>query len=81
MKSEVHNIDCMIAMKDYPDNYFDLAVADPPYGGGQHFNFRYGTGDKVYDSHKPTKMYWLELFRISINQIVWGGQLFYRQSL
>ncbi len=32
MKSEVHNLDCMKGMKDYPDNYFDLAVVDPPYG-------------------------------------------------
>ena len=29
-----YNMDCMEAMKDYPDNYFDLAIVDPPYGGG-----------------------------------------------
>ena len=29
-----YNLDCMEGMKDYPDNYFDLAVVDPPYGGG-----------------------------------------------
>ncbi len=34
MNSEVFNIDCMIGMKDYPDNHFDLAVVDPPYGIG-----------------------------------------------
>lgn len=28
------NIDCMEGMKRYPDKYFDLAVVDPPYGGG-----------------------------------------------
>jgi len=32
MNSEVFNIDCMEGMKEYPDNYFDLAVVDPPYG-------------------------------------------------
>lgn len=26
------NDDCMNVMKDYPDNYFDLAIVDPPYG-------------------------------------------------
>ena len=33
-KSEVFNEDCMIGMRRYPDKYFDLAVVDPPYGGG-----------------------------------------------
>lgn len=33
-KSEVFNEDCMIGMHRYPDKYFDLAVVDPPYGGG-----------------------------------------------
>lgn len=26
--------DCMDVMRKYPDKYFDLAVVDPPYGGG-----------------------------------------------
>lgn len=33
-KSETFNEDCMIGMSRYPDKYFDLAVVDPPYGGG-----------------------------------------------
>ena len=33
-KSEVFNEDCMIGLRRYPDKYFDLAVVDPPYGGG-----------------------------------------------
>lgn len=28
------NEDCMAVMARYPDKYFDLAVVDPPYGGG-----------------------------------------------
>ena len=32
---DLQNIDCMELMKRYPDNYFDLAIADPPYGIGQ----------------------------------------------
>lgn len=33
-RSVVENMDCVQAMKQYPDGYFDLAVVDPPYGGG-----------------------------------------------
>ena len=33
-KSDVFNEDCMEVMARYPDKYFDLAVVDPPYGGG-----------------------------------------------
>ena len=29
---ELYNMDCMEAMKDMPDNAFDLAIVDPPYG-------------------------------------------------
>lgn len=32
--SEAFNRDCLEAMKEYPDKYFDLAVVDPPYGDG-----------------------------------------------
>lgn len=72
--SEVFNMDCMEGMKQYPDKYFDLAIVDPPYGGGQHFNFRFG--EKVYESKAPSPEYWFELLRISKNQIVWGGNYF-----
>ena len=29
-----YNMDCLAGMKQFPDGYFDLAVVDPPYGGG-----------------------------------------------
>jgi len=74
--SEVYFGDCMEYMKSLPDNFADLAVCDPPYGGGQHFNFRYGTGDQVYDSRKPDPLYFQELERVSKNQIIWGGNYF-----
>ncbi len=32
--SKVYNMDCMEYMKDVPDNFFDLAIVDPPYGIG-----------------------------------------------
>jgi len=53
--SEVTCEDCMEMMSRYPDKYFDLAIVDPPYGGGQHFNFRFGTGDAVYDNIAPPR--------------------------
>ncbi len=28
--------DCMKHLPDYPNNYFDLAIVDPPYGLGEH---------------------------------------------
>ena len=33
-----YNMDCMDGMKEFPDNYFDLAIVDPPYGGGSDAN-------------------------------------------
>ena len=41
-RSVAENVDCVQAMKQYPDGYFDLAVVDPPYGGGQAFRSRDG---------------------------------------
>jgi len=70
------NIDCMEYMSTVPDKYFDLAIVDPPYGAGQHFNFRFGTGDAVYKNEAPRQQYFNELFRISKEQIVWGGNYF-----
>ena len=37
MGSLAYNMDCMEAMRKMPDKYFDLAVVDPPYGGGSQF--------------------------------------------
>lgn len=45
-------------------------------GGGQHFNFRFGTGDAVYENNSPSKEYFEELLRVSKNTIVWGGNYF-----
>ena len=71
--------DCMEIMKQYPDKYFDLAVVDPPYGIGVN-KMQLGNGKrKIYrgendwDNSIPTAEYWQELFRVSKNQIVWGG--------
>lgn len=79
--SEVFNMDCMEYMKDIPDNFFDLAVVDPPYGigasdmtMGKGKNKKYQKGKK-WDSSPPNYLYFEQLFRVSINQIIWGGAI------
>ena len=71
-----YNMDCMDGMREFPDNYFDLAIVDPPYGIVGAFSQRcriakYGQLDTVNDA-KPSTDFFNELFRVSKNQIVWG---------
>ena len=60
--------DCMNVMSKYKDNHFDLAIVDPPYG------INIAEWDKKEDI--PDKIYFKELFRISKNQIIFGGNYF-----
>lgn len=112
MVSEVLNMDCMDYMYSIPDNFFDLALVDPPYGinapnmamgtnlhrkdggyNGQSVAQRlkknrlnFGAGklkDRVlnvmtcdWDCYPPTQKYFNELFRVSKNQVIWGGNYF-----
>lgn len=76
---ELTNEDCMEMMTRYPDGHFDLAIVDPPYGinyenGGEYFN-KYQS--KKWDDKIPNKGYFIELFRVSKNQIIWGGNYFH----
>ena len=81
MKSEAFLMDCMEGMKNTPDKYYDLAVVDPPYGININTNMGRRRGDKKSNYHKfagedksiPSKDYFDELFRVSKNQIIWGG--------
>jgi len=86
---DLHNQDCLEAMKQMKDNQFDLAIVDPPYGidlGNNSNYFAYKGGkraskgirnkNKDWDKNTPTDEYWTELFRVSKNQIVWGGNFF-----
>jgi len=67
----------MIMMSRYPDNYFDLAIVDPPYGIGISSNpVRQQHDKKQWDNAIPQKEYFKELFRVSKNQIIWGGNYF-----
>lgn len=80
-KISLYNGDCMEYMKSLPGNYFDLAIVDPDYALNGKIS-KGGTWAKKYKGFdgalggKPTKEYFDELFRISKNQIVWGGNYF-----
>ena len=76
----LYNADCMEVMKTFKDKQFDLAIVDPPYGIN-FSNTHTGKGwivrdNKIWDSKRPNKTYFDELFRISKNQIIWGGNYF-----
>lgn len=84
--NQVIHGDCMEVMKDIPDKYFELAIVDPPYGikqdkgfsGKEGFN---GKGKPIqrrqyvseWDSDIPNAIYFLELERVSVHQIIFGG--------
>lgn len=83
-----YNMDCMIGMKEFPDKYFDLAIVDPVYGdvtkGGYMTNIestqklakvrKYHTS--LWNQKKTGEEYFKELFRVSKNQVIWGGNYF-----
>ena len=85
----LHLGDCVDAMSKMPDNAYDLAIVDPPYGINVA-NMNMGAGNKAKHSNKkrrgftaknwdletPTKKYFEELKRVSKNQIIWGGNYF-----
>lgn len=84
--NKFYNRDCMEGMKGYPDNYFELAICDPPYGIGiskvktmgktrkSHTLTFYEP--KKWDNEIPDKKYFDELFRVSKNQIIFGMNYF-----
>src|ERR1039458_3139116 len=86
---ELRRADCMAVMAEYPDQHFDLAIVDPPYGiedeistgGGSHtksavkFHQLYSENQKTWDV-RPKPEYFAELRRVSRNQIICGGNYF-----
>ncbi len=88
-KIKLIQADCMDIMKTYPDNYFDLAVVDPPYGinaDKKNSNKESKTkksaalskdyGNQEWDNSIPTDEYFNELKRVSRKQIIWGANFF-----
>lgn len=78
------NEDNMELMSRYEDNYFNLAIVDPPYGIDVGNDARAGLmmkkaatkrkdySKKDWDKGVPDENYFKELFRVSKNQIIWG---------
>jgi len=87
---ELLNMDCMEYMRTLPDKAFDLAIVDPPYGIGivesikkttkegtkSMFKQMKGGDGANFDDCIPKDDYFKELFRVSENQIIWGGNYF-----
>ena len=80
MDIELTNEDNMKLMERCPDNHFDLAIVDPPYGlgdkttkGGCNKNTQVKFKEHKWDDVIPTDEYFTELKRVSKNQIIWGG--------
>ena len=80
-KITITNEDNMVLMARYPDKYFDLAIVDPPYGLGDKLT-QGGTWSKKWQKKGadwdklPNEEYFKELFRVSKNWIIWGGNYF-----
>ena len=75
--NRLYHMDCMDGMKQIPDKYFELAICDPPYGIGISNNpVRQMHKRKNWDENVPKSEYFTELFRVSINQIIWGGNYY-----
>ena len=83
---ELFNEDCMEVMKRYPDNHFELAIVDPPYGidaantltgpqrkSGNGAAMKSQFDKKDWDKSVPNREYFIELMRVSKSQIVWGA--------
>jgi len=79
-----YNIDCIEFMKTKPDNYYNLAIVDPPYGigmdggniGGNNCGKAKDYTQKDWDKEPPPIEYFNELMRVSKNQIIWGANHF-----
>ena len=80
----ITNEDNMQLMARYEDKHFDLAIVDPPYGINADKGIQKNEGKFGYKKHRhtnwdssiPNKKYFNELFRVSKNQIIWGGNYF-----
>jgi len=83
--SIVENIDCMTRLREAPDNHWDLAICDPPYGIEGRLTREDSLLNKYhsvnlpkgkYFNSMPCKEYFAELNRVACNAIIWGGNYF-----
>lgn len=79
-----HHIDCMEFMAKVPDKFYRLAIVDPPYGINKDGQIKTTGGHggrkahskKNWDAQRPSGEYFSELFRVSVNQVVWGANYY-----
>jgi site-specific DNA-methyltransferase (adenine-specific) len=80
---KIENRDCAALMPEYPSGYFDLAIADPPYGIGKTWNkdvlSKFYHHNSSYTGKKINDKFFNELFRVSRNQIIFGANYYIKQ--
>lgn len=85
MISEVHNCNCLEYMKSLPDKFFDLCIADPPYGIGEcgeknHSRSKLAKSKqytaKDWDYKPLDDAFFIEILRVSKHTIIWGANHF-----
>jgi DNA modification methylase len=80
MKSEIYNVDCLEFMRKMPDKSVDLVLTDPPYGIDMNKPFGSYSREQVFDGdwdkEIPRKEYFDEIFRVSKDQVIFGGNYF-----
>ena len=87
MNNTFENRDCIEGMKECPDGHFDLAIVDPEYGINASKKHKYHRNamtkykPKNWDTKIPSKKYFKELFRVSKEQIIWGGNYFVKHLI
>lgn len=81
----IYNDDCLEVMKDIPDKSIDLVLTDPPYGIGENNDHNLSRGKLAkckdygfydWDKTKISQDYFIEIKRISKNQIIFGGNYY-----
>lgn len=79
-KATLHNMDCMKLLKATPNNFYDLAIVDPPYGigesGGKNRRNVSKYEKKSWDDDIPNDDYFIQIERVSKNQIIWGANYY-----
>ena len=80
--NKIIHADCMDIRRDIPDKYFELAIVDPPYGinagsmvMGKGKNKQWARNN-MWDICPPDEKYFTEIMRVSVKQIIWGGNYF-----
>jgi site-specific DNA-methyltransferase (adenine-specific) len=85
LQNRIVNADCLDILRQLPDKSIDLVLTDPPYGlqakssqgSGKLKSRAFNQGDIAAKWDKvPEPEYFAEIFRVSKNQIIWGGNYF-----